>query len=407
VTARLVYRVAEQPARRLERRAWQVAAAGVLVLLAAGALGRAAARPLWHDELFTLYIAQQGSVQAVWNALGAGVDLNPPLYHVLAHWAVALLGPTALAVRLPAVLGFVAASFSLWFVARAYVPPPLALLAALVPSLTGAYIYAYEARPYGLVLGTAGVAWAAWEARERTDWRGVAPWVCAAALACAIYTHYFGVLVLLPLAAGELVRAASRRRVDWTMCIAIAVAAASTAALLPLMRSARSFAPTFWSRPAIGDLVEAYTLLLAPFALIMLTGAVMATLAGGAWTWWRRTPPASRAPRRWDLPLANTTTALMFMTIPIAGYLLAVSITGAFHERYVLPVTLGFSLLVPVWWSWSPSSRLQISALVAVCALSFAARQAGGVLAAFGAPADPLASHRSLLQSVPPDCLTR
>jgi hypothetical protein len=61
---------------------------------------------LWLDELITLHIVQLNSVSAIWHALGAGADPNPPLLHLLVMFSRRLFGEHALALRLPAVIGY-------------------------------------------------------------------------------------------------------------------------------------------------------------------------------------------------------------------------------------------------------------------------------------------------------------
>src|SRR5579872_5261475 len=61
---------------------------------------------LWLDELITLHIARLGSVGAIWNALAQGADPNPPVTHVLVHYARLMFGDHELAYRLPALMGY-------------------------------------------------------------------------------------------------------------------------------------------------------------------------------------------------------------------------------------------------------------------------------------------------------------
>jgi hypothetical protein len=386
--------------------AWIGALGAALVLLLLGTLGRAVGKPLWHDEIFTFYVAAQPAASDVWRSLAAGVDLNPPLYHLLVHWCIGLLGSGPVAVRLPAVLGFLLASAALYAFVRQRAERPFALLAALVPSFTGVYTYAYEGRPYGLVLGLAAVALLAWQRRDTDGWRRCAPFLCGVAVAAAIYTHYYAVLVLLPLAAGELTRVGVRRRIDRAMWSAFAIGALSAGGLLPLTRGARAFASTFWSRPSAGHLAAFYGLLTEPFAAVLLAAALLLTVLalGAALTISplrpadAATPPAARG---WSLPLDETVAVLALLVVPVAGYLMAVFVTGAFHERYVLFGVLGFAALAAAWLRALSLPRWQVTAFLSVCVLAFAARQATGMLALAKGPQDPLADHRALLAQIP------
>lgn len=383
---------------------WLVVFLGSLAVLVLGTLGRATNKALWHDEIFTLYIARQPAIADIWRSLEAGVDLNPPLYHVAVHGAVALLGPTALATRLPALLGFVVASASLYAFARRHAEPPVALFAALVPSLTGAYMYAYEGRPYGLVLGFAALALLCWQRRDGGSRRWAAPTLCGVAVAAAAYTHYYGILLLVPLACGELARVVIRRRIDWPMWVALGGAAASVIGVLPLVSGARRFAATFWSRPSASDLIGFYDLLLEPLSLVLLAAAsILTVLTHGAPRTGRESSWLPQTAGGWNLPVDEMIAALALLAIPAIGYLLGVLVTGAFHERYVLYAVLGFAVLASAWVRALPLSRLQATGFIVVCLFAFAARQGTGVLAWIRGPQDPLVQHRALLEQASPD----
>ena len=111
-----------------------------------------------------------------------GTDLNPPLYHLAAKASGLLVGNEALAVRLPSLLGFTAATLALFVFLRRRVGDEFALVGAMVPTVSGLYMYAYEGRPYGLVLGFSAVAVAAWQRRGETGSHMAAPVICSGAL---------------------------------------------------------------------------------------------------------------------------------------------------------------------------------------------------------------------------------
>src|SRR5690348_4567977 len=80
---------------------------GVFSALFLGGTGLIAARkPLWYDELFTVYLARLSRPGELWSALAGGTDLNPPLGYLACRATERFLGENALAVRLPALLGF-------------------------------------------------------------------------------------------------------------------------------------------------------------------------------------------------------------------------------------------------------------------------------------------------------------
>ena len=168
----------------------------------------------WFDELITLYIAKLNSIRAVWKALEAGTDPNPPLTHVLVMVSTRLLGTGPLAVRLPAILGGLLGLVCLWAFLRKRLPPLYAAVGVGFFLCTAAYDYSYEARSYALTLGFAMLALLSWQRAATEPRREKWLLLLALALAAGISSNYFAVLAFFPIAAGELVRSVERRRID-------------------------------------------------------------------------------------------------------------------------------------------------------------------------------------------------
>ena len=66
-------------------------------------------RPLWNDEIFTLYLSRYDNWAGLLGWLRMAADQQPPLFYVLTHWALGLIGDEALAVRVPGMVGVWAA----------------------------------------------------------------------------------------------------------------------------------------------------------------------------------------------------------------------------------------------------------------------------------------------------------
>ena len=186
-------------------RHWPLVWAGLMGLLLLGAAGKASERLLWHDELFTLY-ASQLSPAALWEALADGLDLQPPLGYLVTRITTSTLGDGLVAMRVPSLVGFGLGCVCLGLFVKRRVGLAGGTVALLVPSVTAGYDYAYEARPYGMLLGLTGVALLLWQATERPRSRRLAALGLAIALAIAVSLHYYGVLLVAPLAVGESLR---------------------------------------------------------------------------------------------------------------------------------------------------------------------------------------------------------
>jgi hypothetical protein len=264
--APLLLRLAAWPGRALEtlERRPGLVAGGLTAFYLALAVVLAARRLLWNDEFYTFHIARLPGLAAIWDALTTGAEQLPPLVYVATRWSQAILGTSELATRLPAVLGFGVMTLCLFRVVAWRASPLFAALAMLFPLASGAFPYAYEARPYGLVLGCAGLALLAWQAATEHARRPLALIGLGGSLAAATSLHYYAVLLVGPLALGELVRSARRRRVDYPVWVAFVAAVVPLAAFLPLIRSARRYAGGSWAPADWATVGGVYAFLLDP-----------------------------------------------------------------------------------------------------------------------------------------------
>jgi mannosyltransferase len=152
---------------------------------------------LYGDELSTYFIVTDHSLGRVIDLLqGNSVDLNPPLFFVLA-WATERLGDPPQLIRLVSLLAGTAAIpltylLGLWTVGRR-----AGLVAAALMALSPFLIfYTTEARAYGLVLLLVVLSTLALLQALHT--RRFVWWAAYAACSCAlIYAHYPPVFLLL------------------------------------------------------------------------------------------------------------------------------------------------------------------------------------------------------------------
>ncbi len=157
-----------------------------------------AAQSLWNDEGTSVALATR-SLEAIIN--GAAHDIHPPLYYFLLHFWMTLAGESEFAVR------FLSVTAGLLVVAAVYrigrvclnerVGAGAAFLAALSPFLvyysqeTRMYIWvtlwaAVSALAFARILGEVG------RGRSRAAWV-----VYGAATLATLYTHYFGITLVL------------------------------------------------------------------------------------------------------------------------------------------------------------------------------------------------------------------
>jgi hypothetical protein len=303
---------------------------------------------LFTDELVTLYMAKLPSAIALWEALSDGADTLPPMGHYTTRVAIQLLGDSHVAIRLPAILGYWLMSVCIYLFVRAYTPVTYAGVAMLTPLSTMAYggegvgPYAYFARPYGLMLGFGAAVLLCWqracEGRYRLWWLiGL-----ALSLAAALASHWYAVLVLIPLGLGELVRLRARRRPDGPMWAALALGMASLLAFLPMIRNARTYQPVM-SKGVVGvtAVVDAYQALLngtSPLFLAILL--ILAWLASGSSNAGRDNRRAGNS----RIPSEVLAALVGLLLTPVSGAILASAITGVYSPRYMLLAVIGIAI---------------------------------------------------------------
>ena len=314
-----------------------------LYLFAVGSL--AARAQLWNDELYTWHFAQLPTIGDVWDELSTGVEQIPPFYYVVTRASLALFGDGELALRVPSIIGFLLACTCLFAVVARRTNAWYGLVGALVPLASGAATYAWEARPYALVVGFAAAAVLCHQLRTDNVGPRLAVLGLAVALAAATGVHYYGVLVVLPIALAEAVRVVMRRQPDWAVVAAFFAPIVPLGVSAPLLQEARRYSGAFWTEFDLGSAPEFFVFLLRAnvfsasriptwlgigFATVVLGAALIVLL---------------RRPRAAQTEVAA---ALGFLLLPLVGVLVGEFVTGAYVERYVLAGVIGPALLIPL-----------------------------------------------------------
>lgn len=333
-------------------------------------------KTLENDELYTLNIARLASLSEVWSALLTGAEQLPPFFYVLTRASIALFGENAFALRLPAMVGVWIMCLCLFHFVTIRSTALYGLVAMLFPLTTGAYYYAYEARPYGLVLGFSGLALICWQTLAENNHRLTMLVLFALSLAAAISCHYYAVLILIPFACGEIVRAIKMRRPDVSIWTAMIISLAPLLIFLPLIKSAKSYSTAFWAQPVWGDAPYFYYFMLIsaalPITAFLILVALYVTLSKKEYLVADDEPESS-------LTVHETAALIGFLAIPFVSVAMAVFVTHAFTYRYALPATLGLGIMLPMAFKWLlRGHNLLTLLLVLLLTLGFARR--GGMV---------------------------
>jgi len=331
---------------------------------------RAIQKPFWYDEIFTWYLSGLPSFGELWACLRKGTDPNPPLHYVLVHVSNSIFGAGQLATRLPTVFGYLLMSFCLYKVARRHVPSVFAWTAATLPLVTEASGYAIEARSYGLMLGFGAAGLLCWQVATEDNGlpRKIALILLPLCLGAAVTSHYFAVLVFIPLGVGELTRSWLRRKIDLPLWCALVAGLFPLLLLRELMQGASTFKGTFWSRPGWSYGFQCYAHLFKEAAIPLVTIAVLLAIDV-------RFPlraffqsdaqDQTEEPRPIRVPTHEFVAALTFVALPFLGLAFSkIAAGGAFAERYALATVFGFSLLLAYSSAAAASHRTYVGALI-------------------------------------------
>jgi Dolichyl-phosphate-mannose-protein mannosyltransferase len=309
------------------------------------------------------------------------ISLDPLVYHTLAFLSIKVFGAGAFALRVPSLLGYLVMQLCLFFFVRRIANENAALFALAFPAITATFFYSAEGRPYGLLLGLYGLAMLSWQtATRRQSQRTGSLIVLAIAVALALNTHYFGVLLLLPLCAAELYRTIERRRLDLSVAAAILIGMACIAFALPFERSAAEFSKNYYNagRVSYHAITQAYRSLfmnytqaspsVQHFAAIALIVFAALLIIGSV-----------RQLRGNDLHIPNAELVFLIVlaALPFFGFLLAFFVTHSIEVRYVLGAILALSVLLA--FATLPLLRHKNIATVTLSALAIAIVIAGAI----------------------------
>jgi hypothetical protein len=325
----------------------------ILLLTAVMSVTWSSHKLLEQDEIFSLQtdrVASLGKVLRIQRSYP--ISLEPPPYHVLSHAAMAVLGPTAFALRLPSLIGYLLMQVCLYFFVRNLAGRRAGLVAMAIPALTSTLYYSAEGRPYGVLLGSYALAALCWQVAARRGEAGASrtwPLVgLAVTLALTLNVHFYGVLLLIPVCGAELVRTIGRRRLDKGMFAAIVVGIASIAATIPYVKASSEFKKHYYAAEiSLHMLTQPYRQMMIDYTKypkrMQTVLALAIVLAGIAVVW-----SCARALRRRVVVVtaAEGTMILLLLLMPAFAFVLGRLVTHALEVRHSIGAIVGISTLI-------------------------------------------------------------
>lgn len=339
--AELQRSVGERLSEWLARWEWSVLGL-MLALVAAMALLESRLKPLWFDEIFTLLVAGQPSWRGVLDALPA--DGNPPLMHVLVRGLMGVLGPTAMAGRMPELVAFLLSCVLLHVLVRRWSGPVGGLLAVALMMVEPGWSYAFEARPYGLLLCFTLLAVVGWQTAAMRTGR-VRLWGLAGVavgVAGAILSHNVGAIETgLPLLLAEGIRCWRRRRMDAALLAAWAIGLMALLVTVPMARRVHDLLLAYGGMGAVAvspALVLAWMKNAWDSLVLVISVPLVVLLGSLAVAGWRRSGNRVSPAEVWGLGVG----AVLLLPVLLVAMELA---TRYFNSRYGIAAMAGVSVL--------------------------------------------------------------
>jgi hypothetical protein len=287
-------------------------------------------RLLWYDEIGTVKLIQLPNFAALWQAQNSfRGDSVPTLYLLLARFFYQITGHSESAVRLLSAIAMAAALLVVFDCARRLTNGLHGLIALCI--LAGSFLayYGYEGRPYSLVVLFTAIALWQW-LHTRDDSKAAAAGF-GAAIFLAVSMHFNAVLAMVPFGVWELYRWRPWRRPSLKFLAGAAGLLCALGICIPQMVTMYSIgrAPAgLWSAPSVGALVGVLRDVF-PYGLFVLSVfAILVCLV-----------------RRAVKPMADSEAVCwLFLTIPIAGLILAEAVTNSFYNRYLIALLPGVAV---------------------------------------------------------------
>jgi hypothetical protein len=378
---------AKQGHRRFRIAGMPLSAIAFLILTAAVSLLTAHYQFIYGDDRLELWVDNVASIrQLIHIQSSLPLAIDPFFYHGLTFVGIRLFGVDPFVLRLPSLLGFLLMQGCLFYFVRRIASERAAVFALAFPVFTAVYWYTWQVRPYGLLLGLFGLAMLSWQtAVRRQAHRTWALVVLALTIAVAINTHYYGVLLLAPLCAAELVRARQGRRLDTPVLLSMGAGMAGAVFLLPFLKGAAEYR-TNYQAATVPRLVitQSYNFILLRHSafsthtnhLLAIGLALLIVLVLGSCVRQMRS-------KTLNLPNAEFVFLVALAALPFFGFLLGRFVTHTMEPRYVFGSVIGIAALLAI--ALAPFLRNGVIGPIALLLL-FATFAYNGITGVRGAP---------------------
>jgi len=321
-----------------------------LILTAAISLLTAHYRVIGGDDILELWGDNVSSIgQLLHVERITPIEIDPVVYPGLTYVGIHIFGVNPPFLRLPSILGFLLMQVCLFYFVRRVASETAAIFALACPAISGAFEYTMQIRPYGVLLGLFGLAMLSWQTAVRRETHRSWPLVVLAlSIAVAINTHYYGVLLLVPLFAAELVRVWQSRKVDVPVLVSMGAGMAGVVFLLPFLKGAAGFRNHYQAGAVPYHVItQSYNFLLLGRGVFSIKTNHLLAIGLGLFfvlvLWGCIRQLSSKTLLDAEFVFLITLSAL-----PFVGFLLGRFVTHAMEPRYALGSVIGIAALLSI-----------------------------------------------------------
>jgi Dolichyl-phosphate-mannose-protein mannosyltransferase len=316
-------------------------------------------RHLWHDELYTYYIAKAPSLSEMWREIR--LDLNPPLIYIAERFSLRLFGDNLYAARIPSILSFLIGSLCLYKFVADRLRPVYGILAMIVFWATPFEYFATEARPYGLIIGFFGLTVLAWQRAVQSGRKWFHIFWLALAVSGMMCSHVLAVIYIVPFIAAEFFRVYRSRRIDWAVPAALILPSALLAINRPIVARYQKGAFPAVTEANPGKLIAFFYHMLEPESLFLLLALCLGLAVGFRCKQLEKDRARSFSPLQWAFIWG-------LCLIPILVTVAMMRSHGVFFPRYAGPTVLLygilFAFLLATYTNFSRSAALAASGVL-------------------------------------------
>lgn len=201
----------------------------ILVLIIAAVLWNlvlvALQTPLGTDELMARVSAQEPGLYHMLQLLrDQPVNVDAPVFPILAYLAARLPLPIDFAIRIPAMIAMCISICAVFALMLDQLGLGAAYIAALLLASNSYTLYGAKARPYSFLLAGVALTLLCWQ-RAVEGGRNHRFWLIALSFSVgfALLSHYFAAFYILAMAVGEAVRCLRKRKIDWPIWTAAGI----------------------------------------------------------------------------------------------------------------------------------------------------------------------------------------